>query len=291
MDTRIETPDGRTLSVQVDADPAGRWVLVHNGTPNSRLLYAPAVQDARDRGLRLVSYDRPGYGESTSQPGRTVADCVADVRAICDALEIEQLAVWGVSGGGPHALACAALLPDRVVAVASLASIAPYDADDLDYFDGMGQENIDDMKLELSDPAASREKTVQDRLEVLATPADELAAAIATLVGPADAAALKGPIAQYMVEAGQIGLAPGVEGWIEDGMAHLAPWGFELDEIRVPVLLLHGADDRFVPIGHGRWLAERIPGVEARLTETDGHLTLLTEHIGEVHGWLADRLT
>src|SRR5215472_13645378 len=110
MDRTVRTPDGRTLAVEDAGDPAGRPVLAHNGTPNSRHLYAPWVADAARRGLRLISYDRPGYGGSTPHPGRTVADCAADVRAICEALGIDRLVMWGISGGGPHVLACAALL-------------------------------------------------------------------------------------------------------------------------------------------------------------------------------------
>src|SRR6202046_3829688 len=134
----VQTSDGRTLAVEDSGDPAGRPVLVHNGTPNSRHLYGPNVRDAAERGLRLIGYDRPGYGGSSPQPGRTVADCAADVRAICDALGITRLVTWGISGGGPHLLATAALLPDLVVAAASLASLAPFDAGGLDWFAGMG---------------------------------------------------------------------------------------------------------------------------------------------------------
>jgi pimeloyl-ACP methyl ester carboxylesterase len=134
----VRTPDGRTLAVEDCGDPAGRPVLVHMGTPNSRHLYGPNVRDAAERGLRLISCDRPGYGGSSPQPGRTVADCAGDVRMICAELGIDRLATWGISGGGPHVLACAALLPDLVTAAASLASLAPLDADGLDYFADAG---------------------------------------------------------------------------------------------------------------------------------------------------------
>ena len=176
MDRSIRTPDGRTLAVEIDGDPAGRPVLVHNGTPNSRHLYGPNVRDAKERGLRLIGYDRPGYGGSSPKPGRTVADCAADVRAICAGLHIDRLAMWGISGGGPHVLACAALLPDLVVAAASLASEAPYGAEGLDWFEGMGQANVDDAKLFLTDEAAARAQTEKDREEMLATSADETTA-------------------------------------------------------------------------------------------------------------------
>src|SRR5207344_1348185 len=127
--------------------------------PSSRLVSDSTLLDATQRGIHLLSYDRPGYGGSTPQPGRTIADCVDDVRAIAAAFGIDRLAVWGISGGGPHALACAALLPDLVSAVGSLASLAPYGAPGLDYFAGMGQSNADDIQLYLSDPAAAREKS------------------------------------------------------------------------------------------------------------------------------------
>ena len=140
MQHTVHTMDGRMLAVEDCADPAGRPVLVHMGTPNSRHLYGPNVRDAAEGGLRLICYDRPGYGGSSPQPGRTVADCAGDVRAICAELGIDRLAMWGISGGGPHVLACAALLPVLVTAAASLASLAPYGAEGLDYFAGMGQD-------------------------------------------------------------------------------------------------------------------------------------------------------
>ena len=153
----VPAPGGRVLAVEEAGDPGGLAVLVHNGTPNSRHLYGPHVADATARGLRLISYDRPGYGGSSPQPGRTVADCAADVRAICDGLGITRLVSWGVSGGGPHLLATAALLPGLVVAAASLASPAPFIAEGLDWFAGMGQENVDDFKLAASDPIPVRD--------------------------------------------------------------------------------------------------------------------------------------
>jgi pimeloyl-ACP methyl ester carboxylesterase len=299
MDLIVETADGRKLAVEQAGDPAGQPVLVHMGTPNSRHLYEPNAADAAARGLRLICYDRPGYGGSTAQPGRNFADCAQDVRAICAALRIDRLGVWGISGGGPHALACAALLPDLVVAVASLASPAPYGAEGLDWFDGMGQDNVDDTQLTLSDPDAARAKTEADREEFLAAAAGDLAAAadalaksMASLLTPTDAAVLTGtPMAGYLVRCTRDGLAPGSEGWWEDGLAHISPWGFDLADISVPVLLLHGREDKFVPFGHGQWLASHIPGVQARLLDHDGHLTLLEHRVPEVHSWLAGFLS
>lgn len=289
MERTVRTPDGRTLAVEESGDPAGRPVLVHMGTPTSRRLYGPHVRDAAARGLRLISYDRPGYGGSSPQPGRTVADCAGDVRAICAELGVDRLATWGISGGGPHVLACAALLPDLVTAAASLASLAPYGADGLDYFAGMGQGNVDYFRLFLTDEAAARAQTDEDREELLATQPEDFAKVLESLLAPADAAVLRGELAEYLTSSGQDGLAPGSQGWWDDNCT-VRPWGFDLAGITVPVLLLHGRQDMMVPFGHGEWLAAHIPGVEARLLDDDGHLTLLQNRVPEVHAWLSEHL-
>jgi pimeloyl-ACP methyl ester carboxylesterase len=287
---RVTTADGRVLQVLEAGHPTGRPVLVHNGTPNSRLLFGRDVARAERQGIRLISYDRPGYGGSTPRPGRTVGHCAEDVRAIAASLDIERLAVWGISGGGPHAIACAALLPELVPAVAVLASPAPWKASGLDYFAGMGQLNVDDALLMLEDPVAARAQRERDRLEMLAMTPEALLELLSTLLSPTDAAALTGELAEHLVDASRSGLAPGWQGWWDDDMAFLTPWGFELDSIRTPVLLHHGREDRFVPFGHGQWLSRHIPGVQAELTEDDGHLTLTTRHLDDVHAWLLERL-
>jgi pimeloyl-ACP methyl ester carboxylesterase len=290
MDYMVRTSDGRMLAVEETGDPAGKPLLVHMGTPDSRHLYGPNVEDASQRGLRLISYDRPGYGGSTPQPGRTVADCAADVRAICAALGIERLVMWGISGGGPHVLACAALLPDLVAAAASLASPAPYGAEGLDYFAGMGDGNADDVRLLLTDKKAARAKWEEDREEILAVSAGEVAEAMKSLLAPADAAVLTGGLAGYLMLVNREGLSPGSQGWWDESCALREPWGFDLADISVPVLVLHGRQDRFVPYAHGEWLAGHIPGVAARLLDDDGHLTLVEHRVPEVHTWLLDHV-
>ena len=290
MERTVQTADGRTLAVQENGDPGGIPVLVHMGSPNSRHLYPPISADAAARGLRLISYDRPGYGGSTSSPDRSVADCAADARAICAALGIDRVAMWGISGGGPHLLACAALLPDLVVAAASLASPAPYGAAGLDWFAGMGQDNADDFRLMQEDMAASRAKMVKDRDGVLAAPVEDLSKSLESLLTPTDAAALTGELAEYLSWSMKDGLAPGMEGWWEDSVAFCGPWGFDLAQISVPVLVVHGRQDMFVPFGHGEWLAAHVPGAEPWLLDDDGHVTLMENRMGEVHAWLADRM-
>lgn len=282
----IAAEDGRRLCVETGGDPAGRPILIHHGSPGSRHLLDEWVGDAAEDGIWLLGYDRPGYGGSSPQPGRTVADCAADVRTIASALGYRRIAVWGISGGGPHALACAALLPDLVCAVASLAAIAPYGPSDLDYFTGMGQDNVDDIKLMLHDREAARRKVATDREGILAATADQITAGFETLISPADAAALGQGMDEYLLTSMQLGLAPGDQGWWDDCVNDVVDWGFDLTSIAVPVQLWHGRDDKFVPFQHGEWLARQIPGVDAHLTDADGHLTLLFR-LRAIHAWLA----
>ena len=284
----VRSPDGRVLRVEEVGDPSGKPVITLHGTPGAGHPYVRHSDDAAARGIRLIGYDRPGYGGSSAQPGRSVADCVTDIRAIASALHVDRFAVWGISGGGPHALACAALLPDLVVAVGSLASVAPYGAAGLDYFAGMGQENVDDTRLTLENEPAAREKLAQDRDHMLAIKPEDMAKAFPTLLSPVDAAAQTPELAQYLAENMHDGLAPGGEGWWDDGKAHLRPWGFDFEDIRVPVQLWQGRHDQFVPYQHGEWLASRIPGVDAHLTEVDGHLTLMQNRVPGLHAWLLE---
>jgi pimeloyl-ACP methyl ester carboxylesterase len=287
---RITTPDGRTIQVHEGGDPSGLPVLVSHGTPGDGSLYQPHVDDARARGIRLLGYDRPGYGGSSPQPRRSVADGARDVEAIADALGLERLAVWGLSGGGPHALACAALLAGRVVAVASLAAVGPYGVEGLDWLDGMGQDNIEEFGATLQGRDALGRYLDEKRSERLQGDAVQLRDELRTLLTPVDADALTGDFAAYVDESMRRALEPAVDGWLDDDLAFAAPWGFDLAAIETPVLLWHGEHDQFVPIAHGRWLAERIPNVDARLSPDDGHLTLATRRMPEVHAWLVERL-
>lgn len=287
----VTTPDGRTLTVSEGGDPGGFPVLSISGTPGSSTLYEPHERDAAQRGIRLFSYDRPGYGGSTRQKGRTVADCAADIVAVCDALGVERFCVWGISGGGPHALAAAALLPDRVVAAATLASVAPYDAEDLDFLDGMGAQNVEEFGAIFEGEEVHRASTERQRDELLSATPDQLVELWQTLLGPSDREVATGVLAAFLLDHIRAGVGTSPDGWIDDDRAFATPWGFDVASIRVPVQLWQGEQDQFVPYAHGVWLAERIPGVDARLTAEDGHLTLAERRVPEVHGWLLERAT
>lgn len=285
----ITLADGRTLAVWEGGDPAGRPVIVHHGTPFAGVLYEPHQRDAVKRGIRLVGYSRPGYGASTPQRGRTVASAAADVAELADALGIGRFATWGISGGGPHALACAALLPDRVVAAASLAGVVPYDAEGFDYLAGMGEDNIVEFGAALAGRTELRPLLESFRESLLAGGETAFAETFASLLSGPDADALSGELASYMFRGDEIGLARGVDGWLDDDLADVKPWGFGVGEITAPTLIVQGEDDLFVPPTHGRWLAEHVPGAEARLLPGEGHLTVWADRVPEVHAWLLER--
>lgn len=285
----VTTSDGRTLTVREGGDPEGSPVLCISGTPGSSTLYPPHMRDAAEQGIRLFSYDRPGYGGSTRQNGRKVADCAADITAVSDALGLERFSVWGISGGGPHALAAAALLPDRVIAVAALASVAPYDADGLDFLEGMGEQNVEEFGTILEGEDAHRASMEKQREELLSATPAQLVELWQTLLGPSDREVATGVLAAFLLDHIRAGIGPSGDGWIDDDLAFVAPWGFDLASIRVPVQLWQGEQDQFVPYGHGVWLAEHIPGVDARLTAEDGHLTLAERRVPQVHRWLLER--
>jgi pimeloyl-ACP methyl ester carboxylesterase len=229
---------------------------------------------AEARGLRLVTWSRPGYGASTRQAGRSVADVVADTAAVLDHLGAESCLVAGWSGGGPHALACGALLPDRVRGVLCIAGVAPYAAEGLDFLAGMGEDNIEEFSAALEGEHTLRPWLDAQRPEMLELTADAVADSLGNLVPPVDVAVLTGEFAEDLASEFRQALSVGVDGWLDDDLAFTRPWGFELADIAVPTYLWQGSDDLMVPFAHGRWLAGRIPGVTAHLEQGEGHLSI-----------------
>lgn len=280
--------DGRTLHVYDDGDPAGKVVVQHHGTPGSGLGYPPDNELGRERGLRILRYDRAGYGGSTPNPGRSVVDVVADIEDVLDALEVERYVSLGGSGGCPHSFACGAR-SERCLAAGAIAAPTPYPAEGLDWMAGMGEENIVEFTTAL-EGAAKLEPYLEDEAAKLAaaTP-EEIKDVMVTVLPPVDAAVLTGERAEHWKRSNDRALAQGISGWRDDDIAFTKPWGFELDEIGVPTLLWQGVQDLMVPVAHARWLAERIPGVEAHISEDDGHLSITVGRLGEIYDWLAAR--
>jgi len=286
----VTCADGRALTVREAGDLKGLPLLYMAGTPGSSMLYEPHIQDATAQGIRLISYDRPGYGGSSRQRDRRVADCVADVTAVCDALGIQRFCVAGISGGGPHALAAAALLPERVAAAAVLACVAPFDGDGLDFYAGMGEQNIAEFQAAVEGEETLRAMIGSQRIELLASTPSRLVEVWRTLLGPADREVATSAFASFALEHIRAGIGSSADGWLDDDVAFVTDWGFDVSSIHVPVLVWQGRQDRFVPYGHGVWLAEHIHGVDARLTSDDGHMTLARRRIPAVHSWLRNQL-
>jgi pimeloyl-ACP methyl ester carboxylesterase len=286
----IEGPRGRTLTVRETGDPDGPAIVAHHGSPGAGLLFRSEVESAAQRGLRLLSYDRPGFGGSSPHEGRTIADAAADVAAILDALSVERFATYGTSGGGPHALACAALMPGRCAAAATIAGVAAADAPDLDWMEGMGDGN----QAEFDAAREGRERLTpfleEEAAGMQGIEPEQLADAIRPHLSDVDAAALTGEFAEHLLATIQTGLEPGVEGWVEDDIAFVSPWGFDLATIGVPVLIWQGAQDLMVPGGHGDWLRRHVPDAQGEVLPDEGHLTLFVDRVTDVHAWLAERL-
>lgn len=283
MDRRLQIAgaDGRRLEVELTGPEDGRALLFHTGTPSAGMVFAPLVQAGAERGLRHISYSRPGYGESDRQPGRTIADCVADVAAIADELGIERFFTVGWSGGGPHALACAALLPDRTIAAATLASVAPRHASGLDWLNGMGDENLEEFAA-----AEAGEEQLRQYLEqqsgLASVTGSELHAELGDLLSDVDRGVLTGDFADYLAASIRVGLTHGIWGWFDDDLAHLGDWGFELEKISRPVTIWQGQSDRFVPFAHGEWLAGHVAGARPQLLADHGHLSIVIGSYGRV---------
>jgi pimeloyl-ACP methyl ester carboxylesterase len=289
LEHTVSAPGGRTLRVREDGAPDGVPALVHHGTPVSRRLRDRWVEDAAERGIRLIGFDRAGYGGSDRHAGRSVADVAADVEAICDQLGLERILTYGASGGGPHALACTALLGDRVAAAATLCSVGPGDADELDFIEGMGADNVREFTAALQGEATLTPLLEELSEQILGADPDELAGELATLLSPPDVAVVDGGLARQVLESFRLGVGSTRVGWLDDDLAFVSPWGFELDDVSVPTVLWQGRQDLMVPPAHGEWLAEHVPGVEAHLSDDDGHLSIEERRIGDVHAWLVER--
>ncbi len=285
----VTLADGRTLHVYDAGDPHGVAVVAHHGTPSSGRLHPEFIEDARARGIRLVGYDRPGYGGSSAQLGRSVGDAAADVAELLDALEADRFATWGHSGGGPHALACAAQLSERCVAAAALASPGPYGAEGLDFLEGMGELNTEEFDAVLAGAEALEPVVRRNQEEMFSAGPAELRQAMLTVLSPVDQEAFTPEVADWIYSVMSEGAGQRIEGWRDDDLAFTRAWGFDPVDIRTPVLLLQGVHDLMVPPAHGHWLAARIPGAEAEISETDGHITLFADRIPDVHAWLLER--
>jgi pimeloyl-ACP methyl ester carboxylesterase len=246
-------------------------LVMHHGTPGGAVsrgsLFPP--------GVRVVMVSRPGYATSTALPGRNVAAAAADTAAVLDAIGIAEFVTIGWSGGGPHALACAALLPDRCLAAATIAGVAPYDAEGLDWLDGMGAENVEEFGAAAAGAGRLEEFLAAAAGPFAAVQPADIIEAFGDLVSEVDKRTLAGGFADYLAASIRHALSGGTAGWRDDDLAFVSPWGFAVSEIEPPVSLWQGDQDRMVPFGHGRWLAAHLPDPEVHLVPGEGHVSLV----------------
>jgi pimeloyl-ACP methyl ester carboxylesterase len=284
-DIAVELEGGRRVTVEVAGAENGAPVFLLHGTPGSRHGPKPRSIALFRLGVRLVTYDRPGYGGSTRVAGRRVRDAAADVAAIADALGIQEFCVVGRSGGGPHALACAALLGDRVRRAAVLVGLAPSNAPGLDWFDGMGDGNTDEFSTADSDSSrlAERLRLRSDRIR--RDPQFLVEGLLRQMAEPDRRFVERPDIRRLLGLTYAEALRDGPWGWIDDVLAFRNDWGFELDAIRCPVRLWHGADDNFAPVGHSRWLGRHIPTAEIQVEMDKAHFGAV-EALPKILMWL-----
>jgi len=286
----ITTVDERRLAFCQWGDLAGKPVFSLHGTPGSRLVRHHDEDVYRRANVRAITYDRPGYGRSTRHPGRRVADAAGDVAAIADALGLARFAVTGGSGGGPHSLACAALLPDRVTRAASVVGITPFGPGGLareEFLDGMVEGNVREFSWALEGEETLRpqlERLTQELLESLESDSDTPLGEDYE-VSPEDLAVMKrGGFRAMMAEATREGIGRSSDGIVDDDLAFTRPWGFDVTNITIPVTVAYGPHDTLVPPAHGRWLAHTIPGAREHVL-AGGHWSIYDE-LPDLLAWL-----
>ena len=286
------TADGRTLAFCEWGDPEGSPVFSLHGTPGSRLTRHPDEEVYRRAGVRAITYDRAGYGGSTRLPGRTIAHAAADVATIADALGIERFAVTGGSGGAPHSLSCGTLLPGRVTRCASVVGPAPCGAAGLArdaWLRGMVEGNVREFELSLAGEEALRPELQRATTEMLTNlgrdPDHPMGEGYD--LSPSDLEMVARTDIREMLDTSlKVGCGETIDGFVDDDLSTVAPWGFDPTAITVPVAVWYGVSDTLVPPTHGEWLARTLPG--ATVVRLDGGHFASYDRLGELLAWLTE---
>ena len=280
--TLFELTDDRLLDFRVSGPAGGTPFVMQHGTPGSLVAFRAIERAVHRRGLRMVTYSRPGYGGSTRNRGRRVADVVPDLEALLDHLGAERCVTLGWSGGGPHALAAAALLPGRVAGATSVAGVGPYGRAELDFTAGMGEDNIEEFGAAIAGEAMLGPALEQAAAEIRVGGGAALIEGLSAMLPEVDRAAMKGEPGADLAAQFAEAVRRGATGWIDDDLAFVAPWGFEPAEISVPTFLWQGDADLMVPFAHGRWLADHVPGAVGHLLAGEGHASVFLGRVDEV---------
>jgi pimeloyl-ACP methyl ester carboxylesterase len=281
-------PDGRDIDVLTTGPEDGFPLVVHGGTPSGLVVNSRVAEAAAERGLRYVETARPGYEGSTPRPGRRVADVAADVAAVLDALGAGPFVSIGMSGGGPHSLACAALLPGRCLAAASIAGVGPYGVEGLDFMAGMGPENVIEFGAALQGAGALTAYLEKESEPLHEVTGEQIAAALGGLISGPDKDVITGEFADELAAGCRAAVRNGVAGWRDDDLAFAAPWGFSLGALAGRAAIWQGDADLMVPFAHGQWLAAHIPDARVHLEPGAGHLTMTVTAIDRILDDLLD---
>jgi pimeloyl-ACP methyl ester carboxylesterase len=283
-DAALETPDGRTLAYLERGPEDGFPVIVVHGTPGSRFARHPDPEIYERHGVRAIAYDRPGYGRSDPQPGRSVADAAADIAAIADELGHERFAVVGGSGGAPHALACGALLADRVVRVGALVTPAPSDTGDFDFFEGLADVNVQEFGAALEGREAL-EVFLQPWVDSVRDDVDGMIERLLSELPEVDRKLASRPEVRAVMRASFVeAVRQGSAGWADDDLAFAKPWGFRLEDVTVETRVWQGELDVLAPRAHGEYVASKLPNARFELLEGGGHF--LEDEWAVVFDWL-----
>ena len=268
----IQTENGRTIEVLTLGSPSKEAVIFHHGTPGSYKSGAGMHLYVESQGAFVISYSRAGYGDSSRNKGRTVIDNVKDVQAILSHFGIEKFVSIGQSGGGPHCLADTTL-PQNQAAIC-VAGLGEFGDDDLNFFEGMGEENLVEFGAALAGEIAMEEWMNEHSAPLANVTGTQIIEVLGGLLGVADKEALDAETAEYMAAGVRHALAVSYYGWVDDDLAFAKPWGFDLGAINKPVELWQGGDDSMVPHSHGKWLHSKIAKSELFLVPGEGHLSL-----------------
>jgi pimeloyl-ACP methyl ester carboxylesterase len=278
-DRSIVLSDGRRLGFAEFGAQRGIPVFGFHGTPGSRLMFRLVHEPALRLGIRLIAPDRPGFGRSTYQHGRAISDWADDVRALADELQLERFGVAGISGGGPYAAACAALLPDRIAAAALISPVGPVQPPEGPEAIGPAQYVTFRLLHRLS--PAMRGAFTAGRLMFLNAP-NSMYRLIMSRAARADRLILARPdIRKNLIEGIAEGLRPGIQGALQEMTIFGRPWNLPFEAIKAPALLWQGTADRNVPVAAALHLARLIPGCELFRIEGAGHYWIF-EHMEEV---------
>jgi pimeloyl-ACP methyl ester carboxylesterase len=280
--------DGRDLEVYVSGPADAPPFVLHHGVPGNAVPLPPLESAAHATGLRYVTFTRPGYGHSTRLPGRSVADSWRDVADLLDWLGAERCVMAGWSGGGPHALAATAALPDRTAACLLIGSVAQFAAEDMDWFEGVAEQNDQSTRLIL----AGEEPALRELLKGYADPSyfvdvDSFMNVWPSMLPGRDRRALRSPLGMALAQNMGDAVRESIDGWMDDLFAMFGDWKFFPERVERPELLWQGGSDLIVPRNHWEWLHNHLPTAVPRILMEEGHFSLIADHSEQMVSELA----